>query len=259
MIDDEDLQQASTAGSVQEASAAPPDPTTSGVVEEGNDAYENELPVDGDDAEEVHDAEEGNNAYEREFAVDGDDPEEGHTGEREPAGRSKVHADREANEEGGLPLAEELGIEDISCPVFGGRGRLFSAAGPSSPIAEFTQDFLVLHPPQKPFEEDGPAEEIAIRCNEQGVLLDELGQPKQIVGAKFHGRSLWFSGEQKEGTLRHYVIWFDKLNAPHKLYALRPRSDGTSGLEALTSDTIFKLRNRTHDGELSVFPDLQTD
>jgi hypothetical protein len=158
-----------------------------------------------------------------------------------------------------LPFAEELGIEDLSCPVFGSRGRLFSAAGPKSPIAEFTEDALVLHPPQKPYDNTGPAENIVIRVSEQGVLLDELGQPKQIIGAKFRGRSLWFSGEQKEGTLKHFVIWFDKNNDPHKLYALRPRPDGTSTLEALTSETIFKLRNRTHDGELSVFPDLQTD
>src|ERR1700738_1990933 len=84
--------------------------------------------------------------------------------------------------EGPLPLVDELGVEDLQDPIFGGRGRLFSTAGRDSPVAEFTKDFLVLHPPQLPFEESGQgeSEDIVINVDESGILLDELGRQKKI-------------------------------------------------------------------------------
>src|SRR5262249_26976911 len=92
-------------------------------------------------------------------------------------------------------LAEELGIETIHVPIFGGRGRLFSAAGKHSPVAEFNKEFLVLHPPHKPFTEIGESEDIVINVDKRGVLQDELGRPKVISGAKYKGNQLWFLGE----------------------------------------------------------------
>ncbi|HMO22000.1 MAG TPA: hypothetical protein PKC98_13670, partial [Candidatus Melainabacteria bacterium] len=53
-----------------------------------------------------------------------------------------------------ISLVDELGIVDLDIPVYGGRGRVFSAAGRNAPVAEFTEDFLVLHPPQRPFEDE---------------------------------------------------------------------------------------------------------
>jgi hypothetical protein len=149
-----------------------------------------------------------------------------------------------------IPLAEELGIEDLFNPIFGGRGRLFSAAGPRSPVAEFTDQFLIMYPPQKPFAESGPSEDFVNRVDNRGVLLDELGKPKYVISAKYKGNTLWYSGEQMPGTLKQYAIWFDPEGNVHMLYV--------NG-EALTTDIVYKLRNKTHDGELSTFADVESD
>ncbi len=147
-------------------------------------------------------------------------------------------------------LADELGIEDLTNPILGGRGRLFSAAGPQAPIVEFTQNHVVMHPPQLPFVEEGPVEDFTLRVDRRGVLLNELGEPKHIAAAKFRGVGLWYAGEQKPGTLKHYAIWFDQHGMPHKLYVNN---------EPLTTDVIYRLRNKTHDGELSIYPDIKSD
>lgn len=155
-----------------------------------------------------------------------------------------------SQQSGPLPLIDELGVEDLDIPVAAGYGRIFSAAGKHSPLAEFTEEHLVLHPPQVPFHEDGPSEEIIIRVDGRGVLLDELGNPKHIPGAKFRGSTLWWLGEQKPESTRHFVGWFDQDGHLHKLYV--------NG-EALTAEVVFRLRNKTHDGELSFFADITTD
>jgi hypothetical protein len=147
-------------------------------------------------------------------------------------------------------LADELGIIDISEPIFGGRGRLFSAAGRNAPVAEFTSEFLVLHPPLKPFEEDGPVEVITSHQDERGVLLDELSREKTIPGARFKGKQLYWLAEHKPGTLKHIAGWVDEQNKTHRLF-----SEG----EVMLVDDVFKLRNRTHDGELTMFPHLTTE
>jgi hypothetical protein len=147
-------------------------------------------------------------------------------------------------------FADELGIIDISEPVFGGRGRLFSAAGRNAPVAEFTSDFLVLHPPQKPFNEDGPAEVITSHQDNRGVLLDELGREKTIPGARFRGQQLYWLAECKPDTLKHIAGWVDEQNRAHRLF---------SEDEVMLVDDVFKLRNRTHDGELSIYPHLSTE
>lgn len=149
-----------------------------------------------------------------------------------------------------IAFAEELGIKDLMYPLTVGRGRMFSAAGPKAPVVEFTDDFVVMHPPHKPFMDQGPSEDIVIKIDRRGVLLNELGTPKHIAGAKFRGNSLWYSGEQKPNTLKHFAIWFDQHGMVHKLYVNN---------EPLTTDIIYRLRNKTHDGELSIFPDIKTD
>ena len=147
-------------------------------------------------------------------------------------------------------LVDELGIKDLSEPVVGGRGRLFSAAGRSSPVVEFTNQFVVMHPPHKPYQEGGPSELITRHSDAQGILLDELGIPKKIPGAKYQGHQLFWLGEQKPGTLRHFTGWFDDKGNVHRLYVHN---------ELITTDVAFRLRNKTHDGELSIFPDLKSD
>lgn len=149
-----------------------------------------------------------------------------------------------------LPLVDELGIEDVNDPLAGGRGRLFSAAGRFSPLIEFTDEHVIMHPPQLPFSEDGPSEDIVTKVDSRGVLLDEIGNAKHIAGARFNGQVLWYLGEQLPGTTKYLVAWFDQQGRPHKLYV----ND-----EPLTVDVVFRLRNKTHDGELSFFADVTTD
>lgn len=169
-----------------------------------------------------------------------------------PSAAPPVQQDPEPGIPDELPFVDELGIEDIDEPVFGGRGRMFSAAGRFSPLAEFTEDKLIMHPPQLPFSEatEGPAEDILTVVDNRGVLLDELGTPKHIAGAKFKGQSLWYLGEQLPGTTKYLVAWFDEQGRSHKLFVNE---------EPLTVDVVFRLRNKTHDGELSFFADVTTD
>lgn len=148
-----------------------------------------------------------------------------------------------------LSLVDELGVTDLRDPVLGGRGRIFISAGRQSPVAEFTDDFVVLHPPQKPFQDadSGPAEEIVLKMDRSGVLVDELGQRRKISGARFFGREIFYFWEQRPGTLKHYAVFFDDLGNHHYL---------TINGERVTTDVVYKLRNMTHDGELTKFAEL---
>lgn len=149
-----------------------------------------------------------------------------------------------------LPLVDELGIESLYEPITGGRGRLFSAAGRNSPIAEFTNDFLVMHPPQKPFAEQGANETITVVADSYGILLDEFGVQKRMPGARYQGRPLFWLAELKPDTTRHLVAWFDDQNVAHRLFILG---------DPVTTDMAYRLRNKTHDGELTIFPDLDSE
>ncbi len=176
----------------------------------------------------------------------------------EPAGNSPLSGDligktddHEAEDENEkLPLVDELGVEDLDEVLFGGRGRLFSAAGRESPVAEITGEGVLLHPPQKPFAEEGDTENIISQIDERGILLNELGQLRKIVGARYKGFSIYALGEMKPGTLKHYAAWFDEEGQMHKLYVQG---------EALTTDMIFRIRNRTHDGEIGSFAEITSD
>jgi len=144
-----------------------------------------------------------------------------------------------------VPLRDELGIEDLSDPIFGGRGRLFSAAGRDSPIAELTQDFVVLHPPQSPFDEEGFDQILQERLSDRGVLLNSIGAEINIPGAKFRGQRLFCMGMRDAMTGKHAVAWFKENGSPSFLTL-----DG----RLLTYNTVIQMRNGTHDGELSIVP-----
>lgn len=150
-----------------------------------------------------------------------------------------------------LSLVDELGIVDLDIPVYGGRGRVFSAAGRNAPVAEFTEDFLVLHPPQRPFEdEEAESEVIVIRMDDDGILINELGQRKKVPGAKFQGKEIFYYWEQRPGTMKHYGVFFDEDHAHHFMILEDNR---------LTVDVIFQLRNMTHDGELAKFTEISVE
>ena len=113
---------------------------------------------------------------------------------------------------GGKSFVDELGVIDLRDPVLGSRGKLFSVAGRNSPVAEFTEEFLVLHPPQKPFDEaeSAPSEEISLMMDDEGVLVNEVGERRKIKGARFNGHEIFYYWEQQPGTLKHYAVWFDQ-------------------------------------------------
>ncbi len=147
-------------------------------------------------------------------------------------------------------LVNQLGVANLKEILFDKDGHLFSAAGRQSPVAEITSSGVMLHPPQKPYEAKGKIENITVAVNEKGIVLDELGQPRKIAGAKFKGQEIYWLGEVMPGTVKHYAGWFDNLGKAHKLYLQN---------QALTTDIIYKIRNRSVDGELSVFAELSTD
>lgn len=153
-------------------------------------------------------------------------------------------------DDGEMTFADELGIEDVGDILFTDRGKIFSAAGRESPIAEFGEDGMLLRPPQKPYQEDAPSEEIIYHSDEFGILLNELGERRKIVGARYRGNPVYVISETKPGTVKHYAAWFDKQMQPHKFFVQG---------DALTSDMVFRIRNRTHDGEISIFPEIQTE
>jgi hypothetical protein len=151
-----------------------------------------------------------------------------------------------------IALVDELGVEDLNEILFADHGRVFSAAGRESPVAELNADGVMLYPPNRPFSESeaAPSEVIIYKGDKRGVLLNELGEPRKIVGAKFKGHELFTLLETKPGTVKHYAGWFDEKDQPHKLYVQG---------QALTSDMVFRIRNRTVDGEVGSFPEITTD
>lgn len=149
-----------------------------------------------------------------------------------------------------MTLADELGVEDLSDILFADRGKIFSAAGRDAPIAEFAEDGVLLRPPQKPFLDEAPGEEIVYHADEHGIVLNELGERRKIVGAKFRGQPIYVIAEQKPDTVKHYAAWFDDEWRPHKFIVQG---------EALTADMLFRIRNRTHDGEIGIFPEIETE
>lgn len=149
-----------------------------------------------------------------------------------------------------MTLADELGIEDLTDILFADRGKIFSAAGRETPIAEFADDGVLLRPPQLPYLDAPPAEEIMYHADEYGIVLNELGERRKIVGAKFRGRPVFVIAEQKPDTVKHYCAWFDEEWRPHKFIVQG---------EPLTADMLFRIRNRTHDGEISIFPEIESE
>lgn len=145
-------------------------------------------------------------------------------------------------------LVDELKVKGLRQGIIAKHGRFLSAAGRQSPVAEFGESFLVMHPPQKPFFEEGPTEEIVIHTDNRGILLDEQGKLKKIAGAKYKGQEVYWLGEQKPGTLKYLACYVDDEEVPHKLFHKG---------EPATTEIIFRLRNKSIDGELSTYEELQ--
>lgn len=146
-------------------------------------------------------------------------------------------------------FAEELGVVDLGDPILASHGRIFSVAGPDHPVAEFTDEFLVLHPSDKPYQEEdkSPSEDIVFKMDSRGVILNEIGEPKKIPGAKFNNHEIFVYYKLRPGSLFHYVVFFDDNQKPNFLTVKGHR---------LTTELVYKLRNMTHNGDLTFYPDI---
>lgn len=213
----------------------PAPPASQGPDDEDQDTF-NANAAAGDEA--VRDDREARNDLELEEAEPGE------------FDASPPDASAEQND-GPLSLADELGVHELGEIVFIDNGRLFSAAGRTAPIVELTEDEnLLMRPAEKPLSDDIGTESIEIRIDDRGILLNELGERRKFAGVKFKGRSLFYMGETIPETFKHYVGFFDTTGNLCKLY-LQGRP--------VTSEIIYKLRVRTHDGEIGVFPELSDD
>ena len=158
---------------------------------------------------------------------------------------------QELADNGPESLVDELGIYDIYEPIADLNGKIFCTAGRDAPVAEFLDDYLIMHPPQLPFYETGPEEEFVLLVDDRGIVLNELGEAKRIPTAKYRGYPIYYFGEQKEGTLKHYAA---VLADDQNLYFIFDESG-----ERLTTDAIYKLRNKSVNGEISKFPGLHSN
>lgn len=165
-----------------------------------------------------------------------------------PANQSSSQSSSQSDTSDTTSLIDELGIQDIYEPMAGLDGKMFCTAGRDTPVVEFAEEYLILHPPQLPFYEQGPEEEIVVNIDARGIVLDELGMPKKIPTAKYQGFPIYYFGEQKEGTLKHYAA---VLTADERLvFIFDDKGD------RLTTDDVYKLRNKSVNGEISQFPGL---
>lgn len=146
-------------------------------------------------------------------------------------------------------FAEELGVVDLGDPILASHGRIFSVAGPDHPVAEFTDEFLVMHPSDRPYqaEDKSPSEDIVFRMDARGVILNEIGEPKKIPGAKFNNHEIFVYYKLRPGSLFHYVVFFDDDKRPNFLTVRGHR---------LTTELVYKLRNMTHNGDLTFYPEM---
>jgi hypothetical protein len=152
---------------------------------------------------------------------------------------------------GHKPLADELGITDIYDPMVGKDGKVFCTAGRDAPIAEFTDEVLILHPPQRPLDDSSAGEDFSLHVDERGILLDEFGKPKKIPAATYKGCPIYYLGEQVAGTLTHYAAALAHDGSLHALfYELGSR---------LTTKDVYELRNKSAQGDLHEFPDIVCD
>ncbi len=163
--------------------------------------------------------------------------------------KSKAKLSLVPNEPVEKSFVEELGVVDLSDPILASHGRIFSVAGPDHPVAEFTDDYLVLHPSDKPYqqEDQAPAEKIVFKMDDRGVILNEIGEPRKIPGAKYHGSQIYVYWKLRPGSLFHYVVFFDEKNRPNLL---------TFKGHKLTTELVYKLRNMTHNGEMTHYPEI---
>lgn len=158
---------------------------------------------------------------------------------------------RKAQDADEIPsIIDELGVEDLHKTYVLMNGREFAAAGREIPVAEFDDFGLVMHHPDQPLSDETVPEIISSRCNEHGIVIDELGEKRKIMGARYHGREIYWHKDIVPNSTRHFIAWYDDEWKAHALYLEDVR---------LNVDIVLKLRGRTLNGELSIFPEIRTE
>ncbi len=147
-------------------------------------------------------------------------------------------------------LVKDLGVADLSRTYVRMDGREFAAAGTKYPVVEIDYFGMVMHHPDKPLCASDKEELISVEHDEHGIVLNELGERRKVAGARFRGRELFWHRDTIPESTRHYVAWFDEEWKPHSIFLVGNR---------LTVDMVLKMRSRTVNGELSVFPEVSTD
>ncbi len=145
-------------------------------------------------------------------------------------------------------LADELGIEDIYDPMFGMDGKVFCTAGRDAPIAEFTDEVLILHPPQMPLDDSSSGEEFSLRTDERGILLDEFGARKENPGGNVQGLSHLLCRRTKNRYAQALCLALAPDGGLHAIFY----DHG----QRLTTQDIYELRNKSAEGDLSEFKDI---
>lgn len=149
-----------------------------------------------------------------------------------------------------MSIIEKLGVEDLHKTYVLMNGREFAAAGKEIPVAEFDDFGLVMHNPDQPLSNESVPELILTRYDEHGIVLDELGEKRKIIGARYHGREIYWHKDVVPDSTRHYIAWYDDEWKAYALYLEDVR---------LNVDIILKLRARTLNGELGMFAELRTE
>jgi hypothetical protein len=152
-------------------------------------------------------------------------------------------------------LRDELGINDLSEPIVGARGKLFAAAGREAPVAEFTEQSVVLHPPQLPFQTDKLAQLITESASDRGVLLDASGNELKVAGAKYRGAAIFYLKERDQLTGKHLVGWFADSRGEARIKPSYLYHQG----KPMTDSVAIEFRNKTLDGEIAAIIDQNTE
>lgn len=145
---------------------------------------------------------------------------------------------------------EEIVEPELPVTGFTAEGNEVSYPGKGFPVIELGADGWFSQDPRL-FEHDGvPSVMIERRSNEHGILLDDLGEPVRLAGVKFKGASIYLINEKDAETGHYLAAWFDdNWNFHHILMNDKP----------ITGWIIRKIQERTLDGEISTFPELNCD
>lgn len=160
-------------------------------------------------------------------------------------------AENEVEEDTGpKSLKDELEVEDLSRCIYFKDSKIFAAAGPGLPLLQVNTDgTFVSLAPDLPYRQEVD-EDMVVKVDEHGRLLDPLGQLRKLTGMKYKGKLLYHIYKRHPENNQHLAAWFDDDWKPHFLYL---------GETILSAAMVLKIRNRMIDGELGNFEEISSD